>query len=605
MVTPGSAVAAARVGRILTSAERLARMRNEAARSIPDEARRSAFAISASHVLTAWHCVREPLRGHQELWFRLRDDQARERVYLYVPVRVANYDEGLDAAALSVDAARLAEADLTAKEAAAILDAAAITLATDLIAGDRAYVMGFPESASGADSDSNTADVVDVAMPLGDTIGLKLYCAALAAVDPIRPGGLSGGPVLTAASGPAASGPAGPGGAAVGVIRAAPIGSIFGVAAGGGLVASRIADIATRLPEVAVALHPGARPGTAEPTATTVRDPGLPSLFARSYIGLRDTVVEFPDPALGTLTGWSHFLDESRSKTRPTSFGTAYGLKLVLSLDRKDGQIDRSALAETLWKLRKPDGGWAARTQAGIGRPEVTALVLGALSAAGYRSEGLADAAGTLERQMTFEADEVAMTRTYIVSAAIRGLLWAMPASRRLPELRSVLLAGAVKDPERNGLICWSDRFGGRQGKSPVPSIAHTALAVVALSRASQVLGADTAADAAIEQAVRWLSLSGRPRNQVEQLRRFVADDRWDTLTVNYFTAAWVAEAIMSSALADADDGAGLALREAIRCVRLAQLDGIWEWDDQDRPIWMTYQGVRALKAYALRTSRQ
>jgi hypothetical protein len=127
---------------------------------------------------------------------------------------------------------------------------------------------------------------------------------------------------------------------------------------------------------------------------------------------------------------------------------------------------------------------------------------------------------------------------------------------------------------------------------------------VVALSRASQVLGADAAADAAIEQAVRWLSLCGRPRNQVEQIRRVVTEDRWDILAVNHFTAAWVADAIMASASATGAE-AGPALDEAIRRVRLAQRNGIWEWEDRDRPIWMTYQGVRVLRDYALHTSWQ
>src|SRR5262249_21378839 len=152
------------------------------------------------------------------------------------------------------------------------------------------------------------------------------------------------------------------------------------------------------------------------------------------------SVVEFNDPTLGPLTGWSHFRHESLSRTRPTAIATAYGLKLALTIDEKDGRLSRSALAETLWKLRREDGGWSARTQGPIGRPEVTALVLGALSSAGYDQDRLAEAGAGFEDSLSGENDPVGMVTTYVVSAAIRSLVLARPSSPRLPELRAILL---------------------------------------------------------------------------------------------------------------------------------------------------------------------
>ena len=61
-----------RVGRILTDAERARRVAAEDAAGWAGEQLRSAFAISAGHVLTAWHCVRDLLDGGEPLWFRLR-----------------------------------------------------------------------------------------------------------------------------------------------------------------------------------------------------------------------------------------------------------------------------------------------------------------------------------------------------------------------------------------------------------------------------------------------------------------------------------------------------------------------------------------------------
>src|SRR6266536_3796371 len=96
-----------RVGRILVGPERAAREESEGARDVPGEVRRTAFAISGSHLLTAWHCVRDAVDDRASLWFRLRREHAIGRRYVYIPVRVANYDYVFDVAALAVDPQRL------------------------------------------------------------------------------------------------------------------------------------------------------------------------------------------------------------------------------------------------------------------------------------------------------------------------------------------------------------------------------------------------------------------------------------------------------------------------------------------------------------------
>jgi hypothetical protein len=42
-------------------------------------------------------------------------------------------------------------------------------------------------------------------------------------------------------------------------------------------------------------------------------------------------------------------------------------------------------------------------------------------------------------------------------------------------------------------------------------------------------------------------------------------------------------------------------LDEAAKAIVEAQREGIWEWDGGDRPVWMSYQGMSTLQAYALR----
>jgi hypothetical protein len=569
-------------------------MASETALAVPNEVRRSAFAISAQHILTAWHCV----RGQSLWWFRLRDDGVEDRRYVYIPVRLANYDEAFDVAALAVDQSRLGEAGMTGVQASGLLAQTAILLAFDVQDYDQVQVMGFPESASGADSDTNSASVVDTHLPLGGVHGLKLSVPATAAVSPVDPHGLSGGPVLKTSQVGQEQLPV-----AVGVIRAIPRGSFPGAAAGGSLIATRIQDVADSLPEVTVVMQAARRTASGEqPRALHAHGNALATSIA-CLQKLRDSVIEVNDPRLGALAGWPHFFYEPEVHRRPTAIGTAYGLKLALVLGGQDNQPDRSRLAETLWKLRRPDGGWAARTGSGIGRPEVSALVLGALSSSGFDPAHLAEAGRTLEAEMSPGLDPATLKWTYLAGALIRGLIRSLPQSPQLPRLHAALLSGRIEDPAHDNLRCWSDRLTTEAGEMPRPSAAHTAQAVVALLRAEQVLGEDRHVRVAVDEAVQWLRAYRDLRNQTEQIRRFVAEDQpWETLTVSHFTAAWVARALLPLPPAD-PGGIDNLLDVAVRRVWQAQRDGLWEWDNGDRPLWMSYQGACVVRDYAMRTS--
>lgn len=323
----------------------------------------------------------------------------------------------------------------------------------------------------------------------------------------------------------------------------------------------------------------------------------IPAVSRMCYQTLLETVVNFDDLKLGRLTGWPHFFHEASAGYRPTAYGTAYGLKLALALGDQDGRLSRAALADTLWKLRLSDGGWASRTQGTVGRPEVTALVLGALTATGSDSARLTEAGDVFESMLAPEADPTAMASTFVISSILRELARIRPQSPRVVQLRAILLNGAVQDPERDGILCWSARLDKRQSK--VPSPAHTALAVVALARLRQVIGDDNQSRFALEQGVRWLTLDRRLENQTEQIRRFVTADHWESLTVNLYTAAWVARALIAVESHDTWEADSL-LNDAIRRIAGMQSNGIWEWTDGSCPLWMTYQAVSTLQAFAL-----
>ncbi|MEU4092829.1 hypothetical protein [Streptomyces sp. NPDC026673] len=318
------------------------------------------------------------------------------------------------------------------------------------------------------------------------------------------------------------------------------------------------------------------------------------------------------DPDSGRLTGWPHFLEGGEAGERPTAIGTAYGLHLTLELARPDGRLDAPALVDTLWRLRLADGGWAARTGVGVSRPEVSALVVGALSRAGLGADRLADAVGALERMVAPGADPDGLSRTYVATAVLRGLVRAAPASTRLAALRAALVAGTLRDPARDDLLCWGhwlpDGTGHR--RPPLPSQAHTAYAVVALTRAAVVLGEDNQARLARQQGIDWLTRCESLDHQTEHLRRALPEPARgvDHIVVRHFTAAWVAKALLGAGPdVFPGDPAGEArlrarLSDAVARVRAAERDGVWEWDDdrERRPIWMTYQGLAVLRAYAL-----
>jgi hypothetical protein len=222
-------------------------MASESADQIPQEQLRTAFVISRWHVLTAWHCVHR-MPADSLPWLRMRQggEPSGPRHSVYLPLQLSNTDETFDVAVLTIDPDRLAEVGLTPDTAEELLETFVIPLAVDVANDEPVRVMGFPASSPSADSDTQPGQVVDPVLPLGEVTVLKLFGSAFAAVDPVDPHGLSGGPVLK-------TGPYGP--VVVGVVRGVPTGRYPDTALGGGLVATRIEDLASRLPEIAQALN--------------------------------------------------------------------------------------------------------------------------------------------------------------------------------------------------------------------------------------------------------------------------------------------------------------------------------------------------------------
>lgn len=331
-----------------------------------------------------------------------------------------------------------------------------------------------------------------------------------------------------------------------------------------------------RLPAFA---HPLSEEGTAA-EAPTVSWPAPSSLSMAAKRKLIDTSRSVPDRS--ELHGWCQFLDEALP---PSATGTSYGLRLVLALDLHHPLLDRAMLVRTLMALQCEGGGWAARSQRGIGRPEVTSWALGAVCRAGLDPTEQARLVALLE-DIT-RKDQVGLERTTVVSTVVSTLAEVAPASPLLPDLAHCLVASATRSRDGAG-------WGERLVNSPSPSTAHTARAIVALRRAADVLPNHGDLDDAVGAGLAWLVKSRDPADRSERLRRPVGANL-DTITIDHFTVAWVAKALLAC-----DNPAPAMLRDSIETILSRQENGIWRWQEV-RPIWMTYQGLSVVRDYATR----
>ncbi|MFJ6748580.1 hypothetical protein ACIQNI_10370 [Streptomyces sp. NPDC091266] len=368
----------------------------------------------------------------------------------------------------------------------------------------------------------------------------------------------------------------------------------------------------------AALLRARAAPGEAPAPAVPAPSPAgsLPDLLDGTYEALRRGIAVVDVPGEEPMTGWPHSLAESEPPVHPTAFGTAYGLHLLLDIAPSDGRIRTGEVIATLWRLRLPDGGWAARSQGLGARPEVTAIVLGALARAGVDPDLLASEVRRCEALVDPGQDAYGLANTYVVTNVLRGLLRAAPGSAVLGGLRDDLVNGATTDATRGGHRCWGAALATGRG-NPAPSAAHTARAVVALDRAARVLGEDERQRAAREDGLRWLLAGPAPlsggspdlENSQEDLRRPGLEDplHRELLSVRHFAAAWVARALMTDGARQiAADGVGLPVWEAQLTTAVArvygmQQDGVWRWDDgpMGHPVWMAYQGLSVLRRHA------
>lgn len=371
------------------------------------------------------------------------------------------------------------------------------------------------------------------------------------------------------------------------------LGRYLAAVAGGIAVASTLAWLAARSGDAGVTAKAGTVRQGPHPTGPTVRE-----ILDGTRAGLLASLASREEPE-GELLGWHHFLNGDRDE-RPTAIGTAYGLRTMLALDLPDPRFEQHRIVETLWRLQLPGGGWAARTQAEQWRPEVTAWVLLALVQASAGGDGVTHVTDRLLGGFGPTTDPVGAQRTHVVATVLGALARLAPRDPSLDRLRDLIIAGRIRDPD-TGLLCWGDRLGSVGDAHRIaPSMPHTARATISLIRSGRQ---SRSVASVIEEGLEWLVARGDLTNQTEQIRRMLPGNRRESLVVKHFTAAWVARAIILAKL-DRDAEREALLEAAVEGVCRQQSDGIWEWENRERPIWMAYQGITALRLHAMESAR-
>jgi hypothetical protein len=287
--------------------------------------------------------------------------------------------------------------------------------------------------------------------------------------------------------------------------------------------------------------------------------------------------------------GWSQYMSDP---TVPTAIGTAYGLRLATALDLREPRINRRELVDSVIRLQRDGGGWAASTQRGIARPEVTAWVLSALCRVGMAPDDRRALVKRLEELVTGD-DDTGKASTTVLATVLSALAEIAPDSVLVPGMVRQLIAGGINVDEPAGTV-WGETL-----TSPRASVPHTARAVLSLHRILATGSAEPGVDAVLERGMAWLNRADIDLAPVdEQLRRRMpAGVDVDALVIGHFTAAWVARALMCGSNTPKIE---YALRRAMREVLASQEDGIWTWHDGRQPLWMTYQGAVAVRDYTL-----
>jgi transcriptional regulator with XRE-family HTH domain len=320
---------------------------------------------------------------------------------------------------------------------------------------------------------------------------------------------------------------------------------------------------------------------------TGTAGPTLLEVFRSVDASLQRTLQRGPD---GTPLGWCQNL---QAKNPPSPLSTAYGIQAALLIE----EVHKSVLEPLAARLNdwSLGGGWAASSQSAP-RPEAIAIVVDAL----VRVDPTSHIQERLER-LEASIDGTTLQRPTLMAMVLETVLDLEPDSAFATKMVQSLLDCRVEHgPERR--LLWPQKKEPMLAY-PEPAVAQTARSVCALARAQGVSGmADELRDrigTALAAAVEWLLRQNDLTNKNESVVRKV-DGRSEVLPLRHFTAALVARACLMAGQPASHPAVREALRQTWR--QYSAEHALWRWETGDLPIWMTFDGLAALRLAALAT---
>jgi hypothetical protein len=225
-------------------------------------------------------------------------------------------------------------------------------------------------------------------------------------------------------------------------------------------------------------------------------------------------------------------------------------------------------------------------------------VVVGALSDAGEDRHYIAERIDLLVGRLRWRAAGAERARPYVLTTSLLELsrleIDDVTARRFLDDLVDLAI-------HEHGVRAWPVRVDSEMAGSG-PSTVHTAAAVRALAAWAVRLNDDWLWEVAVSGRL-WLERYADFDLDAETLRIERADGTEDLHTVSHFTPAVVLRAIVDAGGDAGGTVARLARRETLRYYRPEARLWRWPTGGGQYPVWMTYQGIAALRSWAL--SRQ
>ena len=121
----------------------------------------------------------------------------------------------------------------------------------------------------------------------------------------------------------------------------------------------------------------------------------------------------------GSALGWCHYLGAYSQHQSASVLSSAFALRILMLTSFESRSISPRAVTSWIRTKAKEDGGWSAQSQREYSRPEVTAIVAGALSRLDGLDEDLRKASRSIEDAVESGSDPLATTDTYVVATIL------------------------------------------------------------------------------------------------------------------------------------------------------------------------------------------